>query len=96
MTLIFVGNTAHWHGLERFFEGLVLYNDKIEYKLLLVGKEAKFIHLINQYRLNYLINDKIFLTGFKTGKELDVLFNEAHFAIGSLGLHRLNIGKGCP
>jgi len=32
--------------------------------------------------------------GFKTDKELDKLFDKCHIAVGSLGIHRLNLKHG--
>jgi hypothetical protein len=96
ISIIFVGNISKWHGLERLFIGIKNNNSKIKYKLYLVGKKEVFLDLINKYDLNRLINDKIRLTGFKTGYELNELFNKADFAIGSLGLHRLQIFNGVP
>jgi len=96
INLIFVGNTSVWHGLERVLIGAKNYKGPIDYSLYLVGKEKTFLDMLNQLEMSSFINKKIILTGFKTGPELDVLFNNADFAIGSLGLHRINILNGVP
>jgi hypothetical protein len=96
INLIFVGNTSIWHGLERLLIGAKNYNGPIDYSLYLVGKEKTFLDMLGKLEMNDLIDKKIVLTGFKTGVELDVLFNNADFAIGSLGLHRINILNGVP
>lgn len=96
VNLIFVGNIACWHGLERLLAGIENYTGSVNYELFLVGKQEVFIDILRKLKLEYLVNTKIFLTGFKTGKELDRLFNKADFAIGSLGLHRINIYNGVP
>ncbi len=96
LNLIFVGNIAVWHGLERLLSGIKNYNGQSDYALILVGKEQAFIDILNKLDLNALINKKIFLTGFKAGEELDNLFSTADCAIGSLGLHRINILNGVP
>ena len=96
ISLIFVGNIAMWHGLERLFKGIKNNKSSIKYKLYLVGNEDVFLKQINQYNLSHLLNKNIFITGFKSGDELNELFNKSHFAIGSLGLHRLKIVNGVP
>lgn len=96
VNLIFVGNIAPWHGLERLLLGIKKYDGPIDFSLFLVGKEQAFLDILNKLQLKGLLNTKIFLTGFKAGKELDTLFNSADCAIGSLGLHRINILSGVP
>lgn len=94
--LIFVGNIAAWHGLERLLLGIKNCNGSFDYSLFLVGREQVFLDMLYQLELTELLNTKIFLTGFKTGEELDNLFNNADYAIGSLGLHRIDILNGVP
>ncbi|KIC01412.1 hypothetical protein OA88_14085 [Flavobacterium sp. JRM] len=96
INLIFVGNTAVWHGLERLLLGMKNYNGSLDYSLFLVGKEETFLEILNKLELKEFINKHIFLTGFKTGEELEKLFDDADCAIGSLGLHRINILNGVP
>lgn len=96
INLIFVGNISIWHGLERLLLGIKNCKSSFRYSLFLVGKEQSFLDLLNKLELTELLNAKIFLTGFKTGEELDDLFNNADCAIGSLGLHRINILSGVP
>jgi len=96
VNLIFVGNIAFWHGLERLLVGIKNYKGSVDYALFLVGQEDVFSDILRKLKLEHLLNTKIFLTGFKDGKELDKLFNDADFGIGSLGLHRINIYNGVP
>lgn len=96
INLIFVGNIAIWHGLERLLLGIKNYTGSFNYSLFLVGNEKVFLDILCKLKLQHLLNTKIFLTGFKAGNELDNLFNNADFAIGSLGLHRINIYNGVP
>lgn len=96
INLIFVGNIAAWHGLERLLLGIKNCHGSFDYSLFLVGREQVFLEMLQQLELTELLNTKIFLTGFKTGKELDNLFDNADYAIGSLGLHRIDILNGVP
>lgn len=96
INLIFVGNTSVWHGLERLLLGIKKYKGAVDYRLFLVGKEETFFVALHKLKLTELLGKKIFLTGFKTGQDLENLFCISDFAIGSLGLHRIDIFNGVP
>ena len=94
--LIGVAEIHYWHGFDRIIEGLkAYYLQNPVYKVFfhIVGNlssilEQKNIELpIQQYGLQpYVI-----LHGAKHGEELDSLFEQADFAIGSLARHRSGI-----
>lgn len=95
--IIAVAEVHYWHGYDRIIEGLGLYyqtNPTRKVFLDLVGgigeaEMSVFKTLIQKYR----IAPFIILHGQKQGKELDLLFDQADFAIGSLGRHRSGIHK---
>lgn len=96
--LIGVAEIHYWHGFDRILQGLAkYYRTNPEYKVYfhIVGtpsgeRERQEIYpLIKEHGLEpYVI-----LHGAKHGKELDALFEQADFAIGSLGRHRSGITK---
>ena len=101
--LIGVAEVHYWHGYDRLIAGLGKYNQSphsINVYFHIVGgvgssemynsKHAPgFYELITKYK----IKDFIIFHGQKYGKELDELFDNANFAIGSLGRHRSYIDK---
>ena len=102
--LLAVAEVHYWHGYDRLIEGLGLYYQKHQNRKVyfhLVGGIGNsemcgsihapgFKELIEKYKLE----DKVILHGQQAGKNLDILFDNADFAIGSLGRHRTNkIGR---
>src|SRR6185312_15527784 len=94
--LIGVASMAHWHGYDRVIEGFHNYyskstnNQKIYFHL--VGdndnsETLRYKELVKKYDLSKYI---IFY-GRKSGKDLDLIFDKADMAVGSLGCHRINI-----
>ena len=94
--LIGVAEIHFWHGFDRIINGLKeYYTQNPTYKVYfhIVGnlsgeRERQEIEMpIHTYGLSpYVI-----LHGAKHGKELDVLFEKADFAVGSLARHRSGI-----
>ena len=98
LNLIGVAEIHEWHGLDRIVKGLASYYSKPQdyiVKFHIVGYffsekiEQQFRNLITGNNMeNYII-----LHGKMHGKDLDDLFNECDFGIGSLGRHRVGIDK---
>lgn len=92
--IIAVSSMEKWHGYERAIEGLHRYysaNDTNETIILdLVGEgpeKNKYLQLIEQYKLS----DKVIMHGFKTGSDLDLLYNFADIALGTLSAYRIGL-----
>lgn len=94
--LIGVAEIHFWHGFDRLIKGMAnYYSTHPEYKVYfhLVGnfsseREKREIETpIHKYKLEPYIT----LYGAKHGKELDILFDNADFAVGSLARHRSGI-----
>lgn len=94
--LIGVAEIHFWHGFDRIIKGLKeYYSLNPEYKVYfhIVGnlsgdREQQEIEFpIREFNLQ----SYVFLYGAKHGEELDALFEQADFAIGSLGRHRSGI-----
>lgn len=99
--LIGVAEVHYWHGYDRLIAGLGEYyqkpHDKEVYFHIVGGvadsemhdsEHAKGFHELIQ---KYGIEKYVIFHGPKFGSELDELFNQADFAIGSLGRHRSGI-----
>lgn len=96
INLIGVAEIHEWHGFDRIVKGLAEYYSKPQNYIVrfhVVGyffsdegekvfKELIATHHMEQY---------VILHGKKHGEELDELFNECDFGIGSLGRHRVGI-----
>lgn len=101
--LIGVAEVHYWHGYDRLIDGLGKYyqsHPDITVYFHIVGGVWKsemydsmhapgFQELITRYR----IEKYVIFHGQKTGKELDDMFDNADFGIGSLARHRSHIDK---
>ena len=97
ITFISVASFCYWHGLDRMIEGMHIYYQNIQNNgtlntpiyLKVVGNSRdgtidKLMELVKQYKLEKFI----YFYGFKSGVELDELFDKSDISIASLGLHR--------
>lgn len=94
--LIGVAEIHRWHGFDRIIKGLAEYYTtpkEIMVYFHVVGyffspvEEAEITEIIKAYHLEpYVI-----LYGKKHGEELDEIFDQCDFGIGSLGRHRVGI-----
>lgn len=94
--LIGVAEVHYWHGYDRLVEGLAAYyRTQPLYKVYLhiVGElsgERERETILPVIRDHHL-EPYVILHGARHGHELDKLFDQADFAIGSLGRHRSGI-----
>ena len=94
--LIGVAEIHHWHGFDRIIKGLAEYYatpKEIKVYFHVVGyffspvEEKEITEIIKTHHLEpYII-----LYGKKHGEELDEIFDQCDFGIGSLGRHRVGI-----
>ena len=98
MNLIGVAEIHEWHGFDRIIKGLANYYSKPQAYIVrfhLVGyfffseDEKEF----KKYITDHHLEEYIILHGKRHGTELDELFNQCDFGIGSLGRHRVGIQK---
>lgn len=94
--LIGVAEVHYWHGYDRLVKGLAAYyRNQPTYKVYfhLVGElsgERERETIQPMIRDNHL-EPYVILHGARHGQELDKLFDQADFAVGSLGRHRSGI-----
>ena len=91
--LIAVAGLAYWHGYDRLITSIGEY-----YKN--GGKRSILFHIVGdgsetqkykQIAEKYDISDKIIFYGFKSGEELDKIYDKCDIGVDSLGLYRKNV-----
>ena len=91
--LIGVAEVHPWHAYDRVMAGMGEYRGSVPVYFHVVGgvhphhMETSFMPLIEKYHLQ----DKVIFHGTLFGQQLDEVFNQCQFAIGSLGRHRSGI-----
>ena len=100
--LIGVASMGYWHGYDRVIEGLHNYyytgeQNKAKVFFHIAGDSSnqesiRYKELVKKYNLSKYV---IFY-GKKSGEELDMIFNGADIAVGSLGCHRIAIKNAKP
>ncbi|MCS3200552.1 glycosyltransferase family 1 protein [Candidatus Bacteroides intestinigallinarum] len=94
--LIGVAEVHYWHGFDRLVNGMAdYYSNHPEYKVYfhIIGPlsgERERVAILPIIHNNHL-EPYVLLHGPLHGEELDILFEKADFAIGSLGRHRSGI-----
>ncbi len=99
--MIGVAEVHSWHGFDRVMAGIgEYYRDVRSKKEDVRGVYFHIVGGVHPHRMKvdfapiiekYHIQDKIIFHGTKFGKELDDVFDQCQFAIGSLGRHRSGI-----
>lgn len=95
INLISVSSLKKWHAYERFLEGLHTYvknNNSTKVHFNIVGNGPEYEKLTGIVK-NYNLERYVTFHSFKTGKELDEIYNDNHVAIGTLGFHRVGISN---
>ena len=89
LKMIFVSSfISVWHGVGRLLRGIKTYRGNVRLEINIVGSVRQNIKdLVKSLDLE----QKVVFHGFKSGKELDEVFDNMHIAIGTLGLHRQNL-----
>jgi glycosyltransferase involved in cell wall biosynthesis len=90
LQILCVASIGRWHGFDRLLRGLAAYSGRPKVILHIAGDGAERPHL-QKLAGDLGITDRVVFHGFTTGKALDVLFDQCHIAVGSLGLHRIGL-----
>ncbi len=98
MHLIGVAEIHQWHGFDRVVKGMAeYYKQPREYKVTfhVVGYffSAEDEAIFKKILADYNMEQYVVLHGKQHGEELNQLFDECDFGIGSLGRHRVGIQK---
>lgn len=90
INVLAIATFEEWHGYDRFIKGLGLYYSKnydIDIKLHLVGDGPSiknYKKLVNEFNIEKYVK----FYGFKTGKELEEIYNTIDIALDAMGRHR--------
>lgn len=94
INLIAVSSFINYHGYERLLNGLGEYyknhGDGKKVMLHMVGDGTE-MEYYKQIVSDYSIEDKVIFYGFKSGSELDTIYDKADVAIGSLGIYKIGL-----
>ena len=85
-----VANFNYWHGLDRLIKGIAEYKGEYRFILNVVGEGReipKYKKLVSELKLQH----QVFFHGFKSGNELEKIFNYTDIAVDSLGRHRSGV-----
>ena len=94
--LIGVAEIHRWHGFDRILRGLAEYYSSPKELIVYFHIVGYFFSPVEKDEITRIIADNnlepyIILHGKKHGEELDEVFDECDFGIGSLGRHRVGI-----
>jgi len=92
-TLRFIGvaNLNAWHGYDRVIKGMAEYykvKDDVDFVFNIVGEGIELSNL-KELVGELELQDRVIFHGFKSGKDLDRVYNDSDVAISSVGLYRL-------
>ena len=91
--LIGVAEVHVWHAFDRVMVGLGEYKGSLPVFFHVVGgvHPSQMANCFQPIIEKYHLQDKVFFHGQLFGRQLDEVFNQCQFAIGSLGRHRSGI-----
>lgn len=94
--LIGVAEIHSWHGFDRVIKGLADYYTTSRETKVYFHVVGYFFSYVEKDEITHLINENhlesyVILHGKKHGNELDDIFDQCDFGIGSLGRHRVGI-----
>jgi Glycosyltransferase len=97
LDLIAVANVAFWQGYDRVIEGLKIYYDNnhldclVYFNIVGLGNDiTRLTTLVHKYNLEkYII-----FHGYKSGKDLDKLYDDCDIAMSTFGMYRKNMKDG--
>jgi glycosyltransferase involved in cell wall biosynthesis len=95
INFISVSSLRKWHAYERFIEGMAIFKQGKHEQLVnfhIVGNGPEYDKLVQATKKLGLEDDVIF-HGFKSGTQLDNIFQRSHVAIGTLGFHRIGLNN---
>ncbi|MGL5056630.1 MAG: glycosyltransferase, partial [Fusobacteriaceae bacterium] len=89
-----VSNCSFWHGIDRFLISLEEYgklDSKKEIKFNIVGEGSESAKLKEIVSKSEYLSKVVNFAGFKSGEDLDHIYDETSIAVGCLGNHRKGI-----
>jgi glycosyltransferase involved in cell wall biosynthesis len=94
--LIAVATVARWHGYDRLLRAVREFQDRngrtFDVHVTIVG-DGPALPQLRQLVTSCRLSDHVTLAGIVTGDALKVLYESAHLAVSSLGLHRIGLDR---
>ncbi|MCY6353985.1 glycosyltransferase [Clostridium sp. ZS2-4] len=95
--LIAVANVDFWQGYDRVIQGLKIYYDSnyldylVYFNIVGLGNDiTKLTTLVNKHGLE----EYVIFQGYKSGKDLDELFDKCDIGMGTFGMYRKSMRDG--
>jgi len=90
LAMLCVATVSRWHGIDRMLNGMSAYSGPAKITLHIAG-EGPEVPYLKRLIEELGINKSVVFHGFKTGEDLNRLFDQCHIAVGSLGIHRIGL-----
>lgn len=96
LQLIAVATVARWHGYDRLLRAVREFQDRdgrtFDVHVTIVG-DGPALPELRQLVTALRLSDHVTLAGIVTGDALQALYESAHLAVSSLGLHRIGLER---
>lgn len=94
--IIVVAKVAIWHGIDRCISGLYNYykNENVTDVSLTIVGESEYCFTLKKMVKELGLDSKVFFVGEQSGEQLYMSYCKADLALGSLGMHRINMING--
>lgn len=100
INFIGVAGIAFWHGFDRMILSMAKYyknNPKVIVKFHVVGDgDKKVVTELKDLVKKNNLEEHVMFYGYKSGKDLDEIYNKVDIAVGSLGFSRIGLKGGSP
>lgn len=97
INFIGVAGIAFWHGFDRFILSMAEYYKNVPKEIVkfhIVGDgDKETVNALKNLIKENKLEDYVVFYGYKSGKELDEIYNKSDIGIGSLGAYRKKIYK---
>jgi glycosyltransferase involved in cell wall biosynthesis len=95
INFISVSSLRKWHAYERFIEGMAIFKQEKHKQIVnfhVVGNGPEHEKLV-QITKTLGLDGEVIFHDFKSGTQLDSIFEQSHVAIGTLGFHRIGLNN---
>lgn len=99
LTFTSVSICKSWHGIDRFLQALEKFqieNPMQKVKFNIIGEGTNTAKLKEIVTASQQLSKSVIFHGFKSGNELDEIYNQTDIAVGSLGIHRIGLTEVQP
>lgn len=98
-----VSTVMSHHGIDRFLYSIEHYleqykstDSNLKIKFNIIGEGSETVKLKEIVARSSYLKEVVIFHGFKSGKELDDIYNRTDIAVGSLGIHRIGLKEVQP